>query len=86
MKKNKNVKKISIILTVIILFLAILITTVLALSPNDNSFTMDFYTMGRSKNIFCNNKKAHMLVNGTAVTWNYTRTSGPKNYSNNKIA
>ena len=73
MKKQKNIKKISIISIAIILLSIMIITTVLALSPSDSDFKMTFSQMGSTYNIFCDDESSHMLVNGKEVTWTYTR-------------
>ena len=61
MKKIRNIKKISIISIVIILFSAMIIKAVLALSPNNYDFNLTFSEFKRNANILCDNKAAHML-------------------------
>ena len=93
MKKIRNIKKISIISIVIILFSAMIIKAVLALSPNSRSFTMTFSELGSSYNVFCNDESAHMLAIGLPdgqtlkgepiwdYSWRYT-----ENYKNSRKA
>lgn len=90
--KNKNVKKINSILMIIILASVALITTVLALSPSNTSFTINYHTMGVTRNIFCDEKSAHMCIDrdgdGTreyAPEWYYSRVSS-RTYTNSKKA
>lgn len=89
MKKLKNIKKISIISIAILLLSIMIITTVLALSPSDSSFTMTFSEMGSTYNVFCDDKNSHMCEDrdGDGIReyepeWTYIK-SKTETYRNN---